>query len=110
MNVSTKRCYQLLGLPEGSSRTVVREAYQRLALAYHPDRNPSAGEIFGQISEAYQLLNSYFDSLQQETPTGSSGLPGICRERRGRRGHPTDRRFEIVLEGSYLGTSVRQRI
>ncbi|OUX67120.1 MAG: hypothetical protein CBE36_00635 [Oceanospirillaceae bacterium TMED276] len=110
MNMSTKRCYQLLGLPDGSSRTAAREAYQRLALAYHPDRNPGAGEVFSQISEAYQVLNSYFDSLEQDIPEDISGLPGIYRERRGRRGHPTDRRFEIILEGSYLGTSVRQRI
>ena len=32
------------------------------------------------------------------------------RERRNRRGRPTDRRFEIVFESTYLGTSIKELI
>ena len=50
MSMTIKRCYQLLGVSENSSRAVIRDAFQRLALAYHPDRNPGADEIFAQMT------------------------------------------------------------
>ena len=118
MTLTNKRCYQLLGLPEGSSWVTVREAYQRLALAYHPDRNPAAIDVFQRIRAAYEQLLAELpepepvidptDALSLDTDTAR--VPDIGRERRGRRGSPSDRRFEIILEGSYLGTSVRERI
>lgn len=113
MDLTVKHCYHLLGLANGSPRHAVREAYQRLALAYHPDRNPTAADMFLQIRAAYERLmivlpeTGYSElSFQIE----STNLPDISRERRNRRGKRTDRRFEIILEDSYIGTSVRERV
>jgi len=110
MNMTIRQSYQLLGLQEGSPQSAVREAYQRLALAYHPDRNPGAGDVFSQISAAYQALNEHFARLIADNPDYTGKELDISRERRTRRGKPSDRRFEIVLEASYLGTSIRERI
>jgi len=113
MTMSIRQCYQLLGLPEGSSKAAVRSAYQRLAQAFHPDRNPSSGDVFSQISAAYQTLCQHLDGVVDipESVTTSQQQADANRElRRGRRGTPGDRRFEIVLESSYLGTKLRERI
>ncbi|WP_370250639.1 J domain-containing protein [Thalassolituus sp.] len=113
MNLTAQRCYHLLGLPDGSSRALVREAYQRLALAYHPDRNPAAADMFMQIRAAYERLMILLPETgygESATANQFTALPDISRERRNRRGNRTDRRFEIVLEDSYIGTSVRERI
>jgi curved DNA-binding protein CbpA len=52
--------YQILGLPHTATCAQIRTAYKRLAMQYHPDRNPGnamAEEIIKQINEAYDVLS-----------------------------------------------------
>jgi preprotein translocase subunit Sec63 len=49
----------VLGVRKGASRKEIQQAYRRLALAYHPDRNKdaSAEARFKEINEAYAVLS-----------------------------------------------------
>jgi len=55
-----KDYYQILGVSRGASLEDIKKAYRRLALKYHPDRNPEnreeATEKFKEINEAYEVL------------------------------------------------------
>ena len=57
-DVNPRECYRILGLPPGASEKQIKTAYRKLALRYHPDRNPdhSARKHFEEISEAYRKL------------------------------------------------------
>lgn len=51
--------YELLGLHRSAGEEEIKKAYRKLALKYHPDRNPGdrqAEERFKEVSEAYQVL------------------------------------------------------
>lgn len=55
-----KDYYQILGVGRSASADEIRKAYRKLAMKYHPDRNPgdkSAEEHFKDINEAYQVLS-----------------------------------------------------
>jgi tetratricopeptide (TPR) repeat protein len=57
--------YEILGLNQSADSTQIRTAYKRLAMQYHPDRNPGnpqAEEMFKAINEAYHVLS---DSLKK---------------------------------------------
>jgi molecular chaperone DnaJ len=51
--------YKVLGVPKNSEKGDIKNAYRKLALQYHPDRNksPGAEERFKEISEAYAVLS-----------------------------------------------------
>jgi len=52
--------YEVLGVSRECSETELKTAYRKLAMQYHPDRNPnnpSAEEKFKACSEAYQVLS-----------------------------------------------------
>lgn len=54
-----KDYYRILGVGEAATEEELKRVYRRLALQYHPDRNPGdarAGERFKEISEAYAVL------------------------------------------------------
>jgi molecular chaperone DnaJ len=56
---SKRDYYDILGLERNSGEDEIKKAYRKLALQYHPDRNPGdkqAEEKFKELSEAYQVL------------------------------------------------------
>ena len=57
---TTKRdYYEVLGVPRGAPEDEVKRAYRKLAVKFHPDKNPDdpqAEEKFKELGEAYDVL------------------------------------------------------
>jgi molecular chaperone DnaJ len=57
--MSKRDYYKVLDVPRSATEAQVKQAYRRLAMKYHPDRNPSdrdAEERFKEAKEAYEVL------------------------------------------------------
>ena len=53
--------YKVLGVEKNATAQEIKKAYRKLALKYHPDRNPgdkTAEEKFRKVSEAYEVLSN----------------------------------------------------
>lgn len=56
----SKDYYQLLGVPKDAPDTVIKKQFRKLAMKYHPDKNPNddkAEAKFQEISKAYEVLS-----------------------------------------------------
>nr|XP_057929052.1 dnaJ homolog subfamily B member 6a isoform X2 [Doryrhamphus excisus] len=77
--------YQVLGVRRDASADDIKKAYRKLALRWHPDKNPEnkdeAEKKFKELSEAYEVLSdvnkrSTYDRYGKEGLTGSAGGRG----------------------------------
>jgi len=75
--------YDVLGVSKGASAEEMKKAYRKLALKYHPDKNPDdkdAEEKFKEAAEAYEVLSnpekrSRYDQFGHSRP-GAGGFGG----------------------------------
>lgn len=77
--------YQLLGVDKGASQAELKKAYRKMAMKYHPDRNPDnqqAADKFKEINEAYDVLKNeqkraQYDRYGKQAFTGGGGHSGF---------------------------------
>jgi molecular chaperone DnaJ len=80
--MSDKDFYEILGVDRSASSTEIKKAYRKLAVQYHPDKNPGnqeAEEKFKEISAAFEVLKDEekrqkYDQFGHEAFQGGGGF------------------------------------
>ncbi len=71
--------YELLGVDRDASAAEIKRAYRKMALKYHPDRNPGdkeAADRFKAAAEAYEVLGNE-ETRRRYDVYGKAGLAGV---------------------------------
>jgi len=74
--MSKRDYYEVLGLSKGASAEEIKKSYRKVAMQFHPDRNPgdkAAEEKFKEAAEAYEVLSDT-DKRAQYDRYGHAGL------------------------------------
>lgn len=79
--VKDTKYYDILQVDPSASESELKKAYRKLALQFHPDKNPDAGDKFKEISHAYEILSDaqkrqLYDQFGEEGLSGDGGMGG----------------------------------
>jgi molecular chaperone DnaJ len=71
--------YEVLDVPRTASEADIKKAYRRLAMKYHPDRNPDDGEAEGKFKEAKEAYEILTDAQKRAAydQFGHAGVDGM---------------------------------
>jgi molecular chaperone DnaJ len=76
--MSKRDYYEILGITKSASEDEIKKAYRKLAIKYHPDKNPDdkkAEEKFKEAAEAYEILSNP-EKRQRYNQYGHAGVGG----------------------------------
>ena len=79
--MSKRDYYEILGVSKSANEKEIKKAYRKLAIKYHPDKNPgdkSAEEKFKEAAEAYDILSTP-EKKQRYDQFGHAGIGGAGR-------------------------------
>src|SRR6187551_1571269 len=79
--MSKRDYYEILGVNKTSSADEIKKAYRKVAMQFHPDRNPgdkAAEDKFKEAAEAYEVLSDT-DKRAQYDRFGHAGVSGASR-------------------------------
>lgn len=118
--------YDILGVSPNCTEEELKKSYRKLALKYHPDKNPNEGERFKAISQAYEVLSNpekreiYDHGGEQAIKQGGQGGMadhnpmdifemffggGRSRERGPKKGRDIVYQMNVTLEELYNGVT-----
>ncbi|HVF80357.1 MAG TPA: molecular chaperone DnaJ [Flavisolibacter sp.] len=101
--MSKRDYYEVLGVSKGSAADEIKKSYRKVAMQYHPDRNPgdkTAEEKFKEAAEAYEVLSDG-DKRAQYDRYGHAGVSGA-----GRGGHSQNMEDIFSQFGDVFGEDV----
>ena len=79
-DTSTRDYYDVLGVTRTAAPSEIKKAYRKMAMKYHPDRNPDDTEaeaMFKEAAEAYEALSDP-DKRARYDRFGKAGLGGMA--------------------------------
>jgi curved DNA-binding protein len=104
--MATRDYYDILGVSKTASDDEIKKAYRKLAMKYHPDRNPNkkeAEERFKEINEAYAVLSDK-EKRKQYDSFGAEGFRQRFTQEDIFRGFD----FDEILSGLFSGRGRRE--
>ncbi|KAJ1826013.1 Type I HSP40 co-chaperone, partial [Coemansia sp. RSA 2703] len=136
--MSTRSYYEILEVETTATDSEIKRAYRKLAMMYHPDKNPEGAELFKDISHAYETLSdpqkrAAYDRYGSEKPQMADpysdfydpydmpdmqdlhdmfgGLGGQSYDQRGRRPpQPEIHTLDLTLEELFKGKKMKIKL